>query len=159
MTSDEPRIQRRNERYDRFVKSVTPTTSTIKSLLNSFWIGGLTCMIGQILGDVYVLIFTEMPRDVIVNITSMTLITVAILLTGFGVYDVIARRGGAGSFLPITGFANAMSSAAMEFKAEGLIFGTSVKMFTVVGPVVVNGVVWSTVAGLIHLILFGRFGL
>lgn len=116
-------------------------------------------MIGQILGDVYALIFTEMPRDVIVNITSMTLISVAILLTGFGVYDVIARRGGAGSFLPITGFANAMSSAAMEFKAEGLIFGTSVKMFTVVGPVVVNGVVWSTVAGLIHLILFGRFGL
>lgn len=159
MTSDEPRIQRRNERYDRFVKSVTPTTSTIKSLLNSFWIGGLTCMLGQILGDVYALIFTEMPRDVIVNITSMTLISVAILLTGFGVYDVIARRGGAGSFLPITGFANAMSSAAMEFKVEGLIFGTSVKMFTVVGPVVVNGVVWSTVAGLIHLILFGRFGL
>ena len=99
-----------------------------------------------------------MPRDVIVNITSMTLITVAILLTGFGVYDVIARLGGAGSFLPITGFANAMSSAAMEFKAEGLIFGTSVKMFTVVGPVVVNGVFWSTVAGIIHLVIFGRFG-
>ncbi|MFR6640146.1 MAG: SpoVA/SpoVAEb family sporulation membrane protein [Christensenellales bacterium] len=72
-------------------------------------------------------------------------------------YDVIARLGGAGSFCRLR-FANAMSSAAMEFKAEGLIFGTSVKMFTVVGPVVVNGVFWSTVAGIIHLIIFGRFG-
>lgn len=158
MTSDEPRIKQRNKRYEEYVKSITPSSSTPKSLLNSFRIGGLTCLIGQVLGDVYALVFPEMPRDVIVNITSMTLITIAILLTGFGVYDVIARLGGAGSFLPITGFANAMSSAAMEFKAEGLIFGTSVKMFTVVGPVVVNGVFWSTVAGIIHLIIFGRFG-
>ncbi len=90
------------------------------------------------------------------NMASMTLITIAILFTGLGFYDVIARRGGAGSFLPITGFANAMSSASMEFKTEGLIFGTSVKLFSVVGPVIVNGIVWSTVAGLIHLIIFGR---
>lgn len=115
-------------------------------------------MIGQVLGDGYALAFPGLPRDTIVNITSMTLIATAILLTGLGVYDVIARRGGAGSFLPITGFANAMSSAAIEFKTEGLIFGTSVKLFSVVGPVVVNGVVWSTVAGIIHLVLFGRFG-
>lgn len=158
MRQDDPLIKRRNERYEVYVKSVTPSSSTLKSLFNSFWIGGLTCTLGQILGDVYALIFPEMPRDTVVNVTSMTLIAVAILLTGFGVYDVIARRGGAGSFLPITGFANAMSSAAMEFKAEGLIFGTSVKMFTVVGPVVVNGVFWSTVAGIIHLIILGRFG-
>ena len=90
------------------------------------------------------------------NITSMTIVTIAILFTGLGFYDVIGRKGGAGSFLPITGFANAMSSASMEFKTEGLIFGTSTKLFTVVGPVVVNGIVWSTVAGLIRL-LFGGF--
>ena len=88
----------------------------------------------------------------------MTIIAVAILFTGLGFYDKIARRGGAGSFLPITGFANAISSASMEFKSEGLIFGTSVKMFSVVGPVVVNGVFWSTVAGLIRLIVFMVFG-
>lgn len=158
MTSDNPRILKRNERYENYVNSITPTTSTVKSLLNSFWIGGLTCLIGQVLGDGYALAFPGLPRDTIVNITSMTLIATAILLTGLGVYDVIARRGGAGSFLPITGFANAMSSAAIEFKTEGLIFGTSVKLFSVVGPVVVNGVVWSTVAGIIHLVLFGRFG-
>ncbi len=145
----------RNERYDKYVKSVTPSSSPIKSLLNSFWIGGLTCMIGQILGDLYALAFPKMSIDMIANITSMTLITLAILFTGFGFYDVIARRGGAGSFLPITGFANAMSSASMEFKSEGLIFGTSVKMFTIVGPVIVNGIVWSTVAGVARF-LIGR---
>lgn len=156
--SDKSAVQARNERYDKYVKAVTPTTSAIKSLLNSFWIGGLTCMIGEIMGDIYALIFPQLSVDMIVNITSMTLITLAILFTGLGFYDVIARRGGAGSFLPITGFANAMSSASMEFKTEGLIFGTSVKLFSVVGPVVVNGIVWSTVAGLLHLIIFGRFG-
>ncbi len=148
--------EERNKRYGKYVTAITPTTSFWKSLWNSFWIGGLTCCIGQSLFDLFKLAFPSLSQDMLGNITSMTLITVAILFTGFGFYDVIARRGGAGSFLPITGFANAMSSASMEFKTEGLIFGTSVKLFSVVGPVVVNGIVWSTVAGLIHLILFGR---
>lgn len=148
--------EERNKRYGKYVTAITPTTSFWKSLWNSFWIGGLTCCIGQGLFDLFKLAFPSLSQDMLGNITSMTLITVAILFTGFGFYDVIARRGGAGSFLPITGFANAMSSASMEFKTEGLIFGTSVKLFSVVGPVVVNGIVWSTVAGLIHLILFGR---
>ncbi len=156
--SDNEKINARNERYDRYVKAVTPSTSTIKSLFNSFWIGGVTCMLGEIVGDLYALAFPTFSKDMIVNITSMTIIAIAILFTGLGFYDVIARRGGAGSFLPITGFANAMSSASMEFKTEGLIFGTSVKMFSVVGPVVVNGIVWSTVAGIVHLIIFGRYG-
>ena len=157
--SDNEKINARNERYDRYVKAVTPSTSTIKSLFNSFWIGGVTCMLGEIVGDLYALAFPTFSKDMIVNITSMTIIAIAILFTGLGFYDVIARRGGAGSFLPITGFANAMSSASMEFKTEGLIFGTSVKMFSVVGPVVVNGIVWSTVAGIVHLIIFGRYGI
>ena len=150
-------MQARNERYAKYVDSVTPTTSAFKSLLNAFLIGGTTCLIGQIIADIYALIFPSLEKEMIANITSMTLITVAIFFTGFGFYDIIARRGGAGSFLPITGFANAMSSASLEFKTEGLIFGTSVKLFSVVGPVVVNGVVWSTVVGILHLLIFGRF--
>lgn len=102
--------------------------------------------------DLYSMAFPTLTNDMLSNITSMTLVTLAILCTGLGFYDVIGRRGGAGSFLPITGFANAMSSASMEFKTEGLIFGTSTKMFSVVGPVVVNGIVWSTVAGLLNLL-------
>jgi len=150
-------IDARNARYGKYVNAVTPSTSIFKSLFNAFWIGGLTCVIGQLIGDLYALIFPSLSQQMVASITSMTLITVAIVLTGFGVYDVIARRGGAGSFLPITGFANAMSSASMEFKTEGLIFGTSVKLFSVVGPVVVNGIVWSTAVGIIHLLIFGRF--
>ena len=109
------------------------------------------------IGDLYALLLPKESVSFIANLTSATLIVLAILFTGFGFYDVIARRGGAGSFLPITGFANAMSSASIEYKTEGLIFGTSVKMFTIVGPVVVNGIVWSTVVGIIHLLIFGRY--
>lgn len=149
-------IEKRNERYGKYVDSVTPKTGTLKSLWHSFWIGGLTCCIAQGIGDLYALLFPNMSEDMIVNITSMSIITLAILFTGLGFYDKIARKGGAGCFLPITGFANAISSAAMEYKSEGLILGTSVKMFTVVGPVVVNGVVWSTIAGILNLLILGR---
>ena len=123
--SDNSYIKERNKRYDKYVKAVSPSTSSLKSLLNSFWIGGLTCLIGEGLGDLYALIFPELSVDMVGNLTSMTLIALAIFFTGLGFYDAIGRRGGAGSFLPITGFANAMSSAAMEFKSEGIIFGTS----------------------------------
>lgn len=147
----------RNRSYNKYVSVVSPKTNMAKSLFHSFWVGGLTCVIAQGIGDLFALAFPSMSVDMIANITSMTIITLAILFTGFGFYDVIARTGGAGSFLPITGFANAMASASMEFKTEGLIFGTSTKLFSVVGPVVVNGVVWSTLAGLIHLLIFGMY--
>jgi stage V sporulation protein AC len=146
-------IKQRNERYNKYVDSVSPKTSAATSLWNSFWIGGLTCMIGQGLALLFALLFPNFSEELIANITSMTLISVAIIFTGFGFYDVIAKKGGAGSFLPITGFANAMSSASMEFKSEGLIMGTSVKLFSVVGPVIVNGIVWSSAAGLIRLLI------
>lgn len=155
--SNQQAVQERNERYGQYVDAVTPKTSALKSLWNAFWIGGLTCCVGQGIYDVYEMIFPSMTQDMLGNISSMTLVSIAIIFTGLGFYDVIGRRGGAGSFLPITGFANAMSSASMEFKAEGWIFGVSTKMFTVVGPVVVNGIVWSTVAGLINLLILGGF--
>lgn len=148
-------VKQRNDRYNKYVNTVTPKTSLAKAMWHSFWIGGLTCVIGQGIGDIVKAIAPTMATDTVANITSMILVSVAILFTGLGFYDVIARQGGAGSFLPITGFANAMASASMEFKTEGLIFGTSVKLFSVVGPVVVNGIVWSTVAGLINLLILG----
>ena len=89
-------IEKRNQRYGKYVDSVTPKTGTLKSLWHSFWIGGLTCCIAQGIGDVYALIFPNFSEDMIVNITSMTIITLAILFTGLGFYDLIARKGGAG---------------------------------------------------------------
>ena len=148
-------VKQRNDRYNKYVNTVTPKTSLAKAMWHSFWIGGLTCVIGQGIGDIVKAIAPTMATDTVANITSMILVSVAILFTGLGFYDVIARQGGAGTVLPITGFANAMASASMEFKTEGLIFGTSAKLFTVVGPVVVNGVVWSTVAGLLNLWIMG----
>ena len=150
-------IKHRNERYNKYVDTVTPKTSIPKALFHSFAVGGTTCVIGQGIGDIIMLISPTMSKDMVANITSMILVTVAILFTGLGFFDVIARQGGAGSFLPITGFANAMASASMEFKTEGLIFGTSVKLFSVVGPVVVNGIVWSSLAGLINLWILGMY--
>jgi stage V sporulation protein AC len=149
-------VESRNERYGKYVDAVSPQTSTAKSLFNSFWTGGLTCLIAQLVNDVYAAVFVNLDTAAVANLTLMTIVTAAILLTGIGVFDKLGRIGGAGLFLPITGFANAMSSAAMEYKTEGLIFGTSAKMFTVVGPVIVNGVVWSALAGLAHLLIFGR---
>lgn len=157
MSEDTKALKARNAEYNKYVNAVTPKTSIPKALFHSFAVGGLTCVIGQAIGDIVLLIAPDMTKDTVSNITSMVLVTVAILLTGLGMFDVIARQGGAGSFLPITGFANAMASASMEFKTEGLIFGTSVKLFSVVGPVVVNGIVWSTVAGLINLWILGMY--
>ena len=155
MSENTNAVKARNERYNKYVETVTPKTSIPKALFHSFAVGGLTCVIGQGIGDIVKLISPTIPTDMVSNITSMILVTVAILFTGLGFFDVIARQGGAGSFLPITGFANAMASASMEFKTEGLIFGTSVKLFSVVGPVVVNGIVWSSVAVLINLLILG----
>ena len=145
-------IQQRNQQYNEYVKSVTPLSSTLKSLFHAFLMGGTICLCGQICAELYHLFLPSIDMKMIATYTSSTLITIAIFLTGIGWYDVLARIGGAGAFLPITGFANAMSSASMEFKTEGLIFGTSVKLFSVVGPVVVNGIVWSTLAGLVRLL-------
>lgn len=147
------KMKQRNERYNAYVDSVTPQTGIWTSLLKAFVIGGVTCMIGELIGDLLALWFPYLSTDMVATYASMVLVTVAIIFTGLGFYDVIARHGGAGSFLPITGFANAMSSAALEYKSEGLILGTSVKMFTVVGPVVVNGIVWSTLAGIIRFLI------
>ena len=138
----------RNKMYGNFVKKVSPSTGAAHSLLKAFVFGGATCIMGEILRNLLALAPSFDDNSAAV-VSSVILVIVAIALTGAGVYDNIARHGGAGSFLPITGFANAMSSAAMEFRSEGLITGTAVKMFNVVGPVIVNGIVWSSVSGIL----------
>lgn len=153
-TRSDKAIQARNARYLKYVERVSPRSGNLTALTKAFLIGGATCVIGELISNGLTLLFPDVGNEMIATYTSMILVTVAILFTGLGFYDVIARQGGAGSFLPITGFANAMSSAALEFKSEGLILGTSVKMFSVVGPVIVNGIVWSAVAGLLRYVLY-----
>jgi len=148
----------RNKKYSEYVAAVTPKTNMAHSLLYAFVIGGVFCIIGQLIYDSFEAFFPHYDHVRLGNITAMVLIAGAAFLTGLGLYDRFARRGGAGSFLPITGFANAMASASMEFKTEGLTFGTSTKMFSVVGPVIVNGVVWSTAAALVTMLIKAIIG-
>ena len=146
-------INLRNDRYKKYVLAVSPKTNLVHSLFKSFWVGGLTCAVAQSIFELFAFFMPNLTHVQTAGFTLCIILVVAVFLTGVGVFDKIGRYAGAGAFLPITGFANAMASASMEHKTEGLIFGSQTKFFSVVGPVLVNGIVWSTVAGLIHYVI------
>ncbi len=141
----------RNEQYNKYVKAKTPKTKNFPTLINSFWVGGLICMIGQAISDVLLEIFPSMSVEHANTWMLLILIFLASFLTGIGVYDKIGVFAGAGSIVPITGFSNSITSPAVEFKREGIIYGLCVKMFTIAGPVIVNGVAISLLIGIIYL--------
>ena len=143
----------RNKKYLDFVAKFSPLQNTARSLLKAFAIGGTICILGQVITDVAPMIFEGMDKDTAGTVASVALIAITCLLTGIGVFDKIALQGGGGTFLPITGFANSISSAAMEYKAEGYIFGLAAKFFSLAGAVVVNSVFASFVVGVIYWIL------
>ena len=136
--------------YQKLVESRCPKSPMWKDCLNAFWIGGLICAIGQLILNGYTALGLE--REEAGTATSMTLVAISALLTGLSLYDDIAKHGGAGTLVPITGFANAIAAPAVEFKTEGMILGTAAKMFTIAGPVIVYGVSASVVYGLIYWI-------
>lgn len=140
-----------NEQYDRLVKERMPKSPLGLDMLKAFLIGGAICCLGQGVTELFSCLGAS--KEDAASWTSVAMIFLGVLLTGLGVYDRIARHGGAGTLVPITGFANAMSSPALEFKTEGYITGTAVKMFTIVGPVIVYGVLASVLYGVI-LMLF-----
>lgn len=140
-----------NEQYDRLVKERMPKSPLGLDMLKAFLIGGAICCLGQGVTELFSCLGAS--KEDAASWTCVAMIFLGVLLTGLGVYDRIARHGGAGTLVPITGFANAMSSPALEFKTEGYITGTAVKMFTIVGPVIVYGVLASVLYGVI-LMLF-----
>ena len=142
-----------NEQYNKYVEAKTPQTRNFPTLIYSYIVGGAICMLGQVIMDVLMLAFPNMPIDVVATWMLIILIFIASFLTGLGVYDKIGVFAGAGSIVPITGFSNSVCSPAMEFKKEGIIFGLCVKMFSVAGPVIVNGVAISIIIGIIYLFL------
>lgn len=139
--------------YEKLVKQASPNSKMLKNCLGAFLVGGIICTIGQALLTWYYSL--GMDKTASGALTSIVLIALAILLTACHVFDKIAKFAGAGTLVPITGFANAMASPAMEFKAEGFILGVGAKMFSIAGPVIVYGVVASMVYGAI-LLLIGR---
>lgn len=143
----------RNKKYNEYVKQKIPKTRSWPTLFNAFWVGGVICMIGQGIGDGIRAIWPDLSGSMVSAYISIILILIASLLTGIGVYDRIGAFAGAGSIVPITGFSNSITSPAMDYKNEGIIFGLCVKMFSIAGPVIVIGVLASAVVGLIYLFI------
>lgn len=140
-----------NKEYAQYVKKVTPNSKLVPNMIKAFIVGGLICCLGQGLLDG--LQAAGLSEENAATTTSIILVFLGALLTGVGIYDDIAKFAGAGTLVPITGFANSVVSPALEFKTEGYITGTAAKMFIIAGPVIVFGIAASIVYGII-LVLF-----
>ncbi|MBN3525842.1 stage V sporulation protein AC [Paenibacillus apiarius] len=142
------------QEYKKIAKQREPSRSVFKNCIRAFLVGGTICLIGQALQQMYMTFF-HMSEKQATNPTVVTLILISVILTCFGVYDKIAQWAGAGSAVPVTGFANSMCSAALEHRAEGLVLGVGGNMFKLAGSVVVFG----TVAAFIVALVYYLFGL
>lgn len=138
--------------YDKMTKKVSPPSPKLKDCCFAFLVGGLICTLGQLLMSLYSDVF-DLKEDVVKMLIPVTLITIAAILTGFGIFDKIAKFAGAGTLVPITGFSNSVVSPAIEFKSEGYVLGVGAKMFTIAGPVILYGTVASVIYGVIYWII------
>ncbi|MGN0316354.1 MAG: stage V sporulation protein AC [Lachnospira sp.] len=143
-------IQKRNESYNAYVENVTPKASCVKNCLKAFITGGIICVVGQALLNFY--IYLGLDKDNAALATTISLVFLSALLTGLGIYPLITTFGGAGSLVPITGFANSVAAPAIEFKKEGQVFGIGCKIFTIAGPVILYGIFFGWCAGLIYFV-------
>ncbi len=134
--------------YGAFIQEISPRSPMGKDCLNAFWIGGLICVLGQLAMNGYRAL--GLDAQAAGTAVSMSLVAISALLTGLSVYDDIAKHAGAGTLVPITGFANSIAAPAVEFQTEGFVLGVGAKMFTIAGPVIVYGTVASVVYGLIY---------
>ena len=136
--------------YSQMVKKATPPSPKLKNFILAYVIGGTICVIGQLLRDLYE--YIGIPEDIVKMLIPVSLIFLASLLTGLKIFHKIARFAGAGTLVPITGFSNAVTSPAIEFKNEGWILGVGAKIFTIAGPVIAYGTVASVLYGIIYWI-------
>ncbi len=138
--------------YKLFVKENAPKSPMWRSLAAAFFVGGIICCIGEGVSDAIKAIFPDMTTEDVGAWTTVIMIFLGSLLTGLGVYDKLGHFAGGGSIIPITGFANSVVSPAMEYNREGVFFGVCAKMFVIAGPIIVFGIVFSVVVGIIGLI-------
>jgi len=139
------------EEYQSMVERKSPSSKLFKNCIKAFLIGGIICTIGQCFLSFYQTIISD--KELAASATSITMILIGVLLTGLDIYPKIAKHGGAGTLVPITGFANAVSAPAIEAKTEGFILGVGAKMFTIAGPVILYGTIASFCAGLIFFFM------
>lgn len=137
--------------YSKLVKEKSPGSKSVKNCALAFLVGGAICTLGQALAELYVYLgIVEVQAK---TLSSVTLVFLGVLLTTIGVYDKLAKYAGAGTLVPITGFANSVSAPAIEFKTEGFVLGVGAKMFTIAGPVIVYGTVASVIYGIIYYLI------
>ena len=136
-----------NREYGEYIKQISPKSRHMQHMLRAFVSGGALCCVGQ--AFYYAFGALGVPDDMRGTAVSISMVALGVLLTGIGVYDRMAKFAGAGTLVPITGFANAVSAPAIEFRSEGLTTGTCVKMFSIAGPVIAYGVSASVIYGLI----------
>ena len=146
-----PQRQQQLDRYKQLVERMSPKSDMATGLLRAFWVGGAICCLGQALQEA-AKAWLHMNNTAAGTFCSTVLVFLTALLTGVGVFDRIGQYAGAGAFVPITGFANAMVSPAMEFRREGLVLGLGAKLFTIAGPVLVWGVSASVLVGIVYAI-------
>lgn len=139
-----------NKKYNEYVKQKSPNSPILKDCFNAFWVGGLICSIGQIILDFCM--FKGMDNTMASTVVSISLIAISAILTALNVFNRIGKFAGAGSLVPITGFANSIVSTSIEYKSEGYVMGVGGKMFTVAGPVLVFGISTSVIIGIIAAI-------
>ena len=144
-------VSKRNESYNQYVESVTKKASCPLNCLKAFIMGGCICTVGQIITNLFKM--GGLSVDDAASYTTITLVFSSALFTGLGIYPKMASWGGAGSLVPITGFANSVASPAIEYKKEGQVFGIGCKIFTIAGPVILYGIFFSWLAGLIYWIV------
>lgn len=142
------------DEYNKLTQKASPPSPLVKNLTMAFLIGGLICTLGQ--GFILIYQYMGISQEIAASYASISLVFLSVLLTGLNVYDNIAKVAGAGTLVPITGFANAMAAPALEFKSEGYILGLGAKMFVIAGPVLVYGISASVIYGLI-IYLFGLY--
>ena len=138
------------QKYQKYVDKQSPNSKKKKNCFNAFWVGGLICTIGQIISNICKI--RGLDISVSSTIVSIILIGISAFLTGLNIFNKIGKFAGAGSLIPITGFANSIVSPAMEYKSEGYVMGVGGKMFTVAGPVLVFGISASIIVGFVYLI-------
>ena len=136
--------------YGKLVQKLSPNSPMWKDCIWAFVVGGLICTLGQLIMNGYLAL--DMEKESASTATAMTLVALSALFTGLSLYDNLAKHAGAGTLVPITGFANAVAAPAVEFKTEGFILGVGAKMFTIAGPVIVYGLAASVVYGIIFWI-------
>lgn len=136
------------KQYQQLVSEMSPRSPMGKDCINAFWIGGVICVIGQVFLNLYTA--WGLDKNAAGTAASITLVALSALLTGLSLYDNIAKHAGAGTLVPITGFANSVVAPAVEFKTEGFVLGVGAKMFTIAGPVIVYGLSASVVYGFIY---------